>query len=60
MILLELSELDAEAVIAALLSKISYMETTKLILKSEIKELTERLRCSENPNSSESEAGNNG
>lgn len=60
MILLELSEHEAEAVISALLRKISDMETGKIISEGKINELTQKLSCLENPNSSESEAGNNG
>lgn len=59
MILLELNEREAEIVISALLSKISDFKTSKIILEGKVKELTEKLSCSENPNNLESEAGNN-
>lgn len=60
MILLELSEREAEAVISALLSKILDMETGEIISEGKIKELTQKLSCLENPNISESEADENG
>lgn len=59
MILLNLSENEAEVVITALLKKVSEMEINKMVLEEKVKRLTEKLSCSENPNSSESEAGNN-
>lgn len=59
MILLNLSENEAEVVITALLKKVSEMEINKMVLEEKVKRLTEKLSCSENPNNLESEAGNN-
>ncbi len=60
MILLKLNEHEAELIISALLTNISAIETDNIILRSDIERLKQKLNCSEFPNSSESEAVDNG
>lgn len=60
MILLELSEREAEAVISALASKMCNLRVDKTILANKVERLSEQLNCLENPNISESEADDNG
>ncbi len=67
MITLHLDERNAEMIISALLERISEMRTSNFILENKVEtltgentRLTEKLSCSEFPNSSESGAADNG
>lgn len=60
MIMLNLDERDAEIIISALLKRLDSIDVDNIILKNKVETLTEKLSCSEIPNSSESEADNNG
>lgn len=60
MIMLNLDKREAEYIISALLGKLSEIDVENIILKNKVETLTEKLSCSEIPNSSESEAASNG
>lgn len=60
MIMLNLDERDAEIIISALLKRLDSIDVDNIILKNKVETLTEKLNCSEIPNSSESGAADNG
>lgn len=57
---LNLDESKARIVISALLSRIHEMELNEFILEDKVNTLIKKNSCLENPNTSESEADNNG